>query len=100
MYRPIGRTRIKLAAMLTKALGFEIKPEDFWLQDPTHLRVTWDCAAWGADVKAPDADVIVHTICSFDSMTECVRNGFTFIYEKGINAYADYEIVAKPRKTK
>jgi len=99
MYRPIGKTRIKLAAMLTEQLGFAVAPTDFWLQDPTHLRAQWDCAAWGADVKFTDADFVAHTICSFDSMTECVRNGFTVIHdERGISSYADYEIVSNPRK--
>lgn len=92
MYRPIGKTRIRLAEMLTRVLGFTVEPEDFWLQDPTHLRHTWDCAAWGAYVKK---DGVTQTICSFDPMRLCVRNGFSVIHDHSAGSYADYEVVSQ-----
>lgn len=80
MKRP-GRTRIKLAAMLTKALteseGFavEVDAEDIWQQEGDYRKTTWDLARWGVnlDVRNPEGARIHLSVSSWDRMGDCIR---------------------------
>lgn len=90
-----GRIREKLAEMLTSQIGREVHAVDIWKQSPRHIRF-YGSAVWGADTYAGKS-----SICSWDTMTECVRYGFEVEKDttKSSRAYADYEIHAKKPKS-
>ncbi len=100
MRRPVGRVRHKLAEMLTKELGFFVRAESIWRQSPVHIRF-YGCAVWGADgyecVALKDGRVVdaAKSVCSWCTMTECVRYGFVVTKDASGRGYADYEITAK-----
>ncbi len=70
----VGRTRIKLAELLTEALEMEVKPEHIQRIYSTELL---DLARWEGHA--------IHTkvnICSWDSMTDIVKRGKIEIVER------------------
>lgn len=88
-----GRIREKLAEMLTKQIGKEVHAVDIWRQSPRHIRF-YGSAVWGADTYTGKS-----SICSWSTMTECVRHGFTVEKAAHKTAFADYEIHANiPKK--
>ena len=81
----IGRTRIKIAQLLSKELsefeGFPVTvdPEDLWIQQGEYRKATWDLAPWGAFVKYQrDGGKLMLAIHSWDTMTSCLK-GITII---------------------
>jgi hypothetical protein len=86
-----GRVREKLAEMLTKALGTPVHAVDIWRQSPRHIRF-YGAAVWGADTYQGK-----RSICSWDTMSDCVRRGFTVEdCSKDRHSFADYEIHVIP----
>lgn len=95
----IGRTRWKLFEALNKA-GFDIQtPENLWMQEGFYRFNYHDLARWGAKWKQiPDPNPnncgeMNHSICSWDTMGDCVRYGFTVVPDDSL-AF-NWEIVAK-----
>lgn len=84
-----GRIREKLAEMLSEQIGRPVHAVDIWRQSPRHIRF-YGAAVWGADTYTGKS-----SICSWDTMTDCVRHGFS-VEEGGRNAFADYEIHVTP----
>lgn len=83
----------RLAELLNDALKPDrpISASELWTQKGDYRKVTWDLARWGTTVRVNGAD---RSVCSWDTMTECVRQGIS-ITTKGEareKAYADYEI--------
>lgn len=80
MKRRIGKIREKLCELL-QAAGLSITgPECLWIQEGAYRSIHWDLARWGAKWEAPIEEggkPINHSIYSWDTMTECVKNGFT-----------------------
>lgn len=76
----IGRTRIRLAARLSKAhteregIVFNIAPEDLWVQQGAYRHLAWDLARWGCDVVPLRGRRF--TISSWDTMSACLKHGF------------------------
>jgi hypothetical protein len=71
--RRIGRTRIKLAELLTKAINSQIDPEDIWIQYPN--KIFSNGARWG--VMRPHND----NLYSFDKMSDCIKFGFSLRHD-------------------
>lgn len=75
----IGRTRQRLAEMLTKELGARVAPDDFapvtgyWRSSPYA-----DCMRWDGFVTI---EGVPRSIGSWDTMKDCVRHGFTISRE-------------------
>jgi hypothetical protein len=78
--RPVGRLRIKLAAMLSSA-GLLCDGEDIWIQEGVYRHVHWDLARWGAHCRGTVGRGLPETlgvnVHCWDTITECVRCGFT-----------------------
>ena len=74
MDRRVGRTREKLAEMLTEALKEQVRPEMLWKQD-VYNRTWCDCAAWGVDGDG-------FTIYSWSTMKDCVKFGISWGKDK------------------
>lgn len=92
----VGRTRCRLAKLLTEVIGSPIDPEDLDAAQGYYRQQRSGQAAWSGIIVV---DGIKRTICSWDSMTECVRNGFTVQDSRGESGrFADYEIHAKDRR--
>lgn len=86
-----GPTADKMASMLTEKLGIFVRVSDLWFQSPHWIRYG-GCAVWGGISEH-------RTYCSWDTMTECIRRGFTVedcTNER--NSYADYEIYVIPKE--
>ena len=85
--------RERLVDLLNDALGPDqpLRPDDLWTQRGDYRKARWDLARWGATIRKGRAD---RSVCSWSTMTQCVRHGFD-ITSGGINANADFEIVAK-----
>lgn len=83
--RKPGRIKTKMAQRLseelTKKEGFQITidPEDLWTQQGDYRKATWDLARWGALKKTvnPKGINLHFSIHSWDTMTECLKKGFT-----------------------
>jgi hypothetical protein len=71
--RKPGRTRIKLAKLLTDLLGFSVDPEDIWDNNYPEAKYL-DLCRWGAYLK--NGRKSVH-IASWDRMVDCVKEGIT-----------------------
>jgi hypothetical protein len=70
----IGRTRHRLAEMLSEALGEYVDPADIWSQSGAYrTQVRHDALVWGVGTQ----------IGSWDTMTDCVKHGFTVTRERG-----------------
>jgi hypothetical protein len=70
----IGRTRHRLAEMLSEALGEYVDPADIWSQSGAYrTQVKHDALVWGVGVR----------IGSWDTMTDCVKRGFTVTHKGG-----------------
>lgn len=72
-----GRTRTRLAWMLTKAVhehhpGVRLIPDHLWSNRVPHSSGNVCC--WGATAPIPGTQGVV-VFYSWDTMTECVRNG-------------------------
>src|SRR4051812_23109553 len=78
--RKPGKVRKKLADMLSEALGIPVLPDEIW-DNNYPLGHYLDLARWGSNVPNGNSGVQVY---SWDTMTECVRNGFT-LAEDGIS---------------
>lgn len=74
-----GTTRIRLPAMIAYAFDLPCEPEDIWQQKGFWATAKGDCAAWGADVGYV-------RFASWDTMTHCVRFGFSAFID-GTNGY-------------
>lgn len=70
-----GRTRIRLAQMLTKALGVPVSPDLIWDNNYPEARLL-GLARWGCYV--PNGNLVIH-VCSWDTMGNCVSSGFDFL---------------------
>jgi hypothetical protein len=75
--REPGRVRVRLAAVLLRDLGVVVDPGDLWCQEGGYRSLHWDLARWGAyNVTWADPakhKKAVHSICSWDRMTACLR---------------------------
>jgi hypothetical protein len=72
-----GRTRIKLAALLSKELGLVIEPEDIW--DNNYPAAKWlDLARWGVDARPPGKAFKIN-VHSWDTMGEIVKKGVAVV---------------------
>jgi hypothetical protein len=69
-------TREKLVELLSH-LGFEVHLEDIWEQSGDYRKNRWGGARWGAHNVQRDNDVLKVQLCSWDTMTQCVRYGIT-----------------------
>jgi hypothetical protein len=72
-----GRTRIKLAKILSEELGVEVLPENIWQNN--YPAAKWlDLARWGVDANIPGLgnNVNVH---SWDTMGEIVKKGVAIV---------------------
>jgi hypothetical protein len=65
--------------MLSSELGMPVQPDDLWDNNYPEARYL-DAARWGASLRDNTRSVQVH---SWDTMGECVRNGFTIIANYG-----------------
>jgi hypothetical protein len=78
-----GRTRIKLAKMLTELLGRPVNPTDIWDNNYPEARMV-DAARWGAYLPGGH-------IHSWDTMGDCVKKGI----EASPRSGGEMEISAK-----
>lgn len=78
----------RLAEMLTAALQPDraLVASDFWIQQGAYRHKTWDLARWGAWVRVKGA---TRSVCSWDTMTACVRKGISVSNE---GHYSEYEV--------
>lgn len=88
------RVSERLAELLNDALKPDrpISASDLWMQKGDYRKATWDLARWGTYIRVNGHP---RTVCSFDTMTQCVRQGITVSTGdsgKPGHAYADYEI--------
>lgn len=92
---------MRISEKLAELLNASLKPDrpidasDFWLQKGDYRKARWDLARWGLTARIGGAD---RSVCSFDTMTACVRNGIDVTVDDGLG-YADYEIHRKGRLT-
>jgi hypothetical protein len=75
MPRRPGRVRCRIAALLSKELGMEVRPEVIWVQRGIYSHATTDAVKWGAHVPVPGTLGTV-PVFSWDTMTDCLRQGF------------------------
>jgi hypothetical protein len=83
--RPIGRTRVKLADALCKAMpGLLILPEDLQQNHPSYSRQTFDCCTWDAwgTMKLPSGNTVKVHFYSWSSMGDIVKKGRTLTLEE------------------
>ena len=90
-----GRIRIKLAKMLETAIpGATFQPSRLYRHQSREILnglASWD--GLGIDAKG-----VTRSVCSWDSMTNCVRYGFDIIHDDG-RGFAHWELCARmPRK--
>lgn len=78
-----GRTRIKLALLLSEALGTPVYPEDIWEQNHHPSFGGEGCSRWGWKWRVPGQSWPNQGAC-WDRMGTCVRRGFTLHDEDGI----------------
>lgn len=94
-HQNVGYIRRKLAKMLEKHIPNSIVfPEDLSAQAPAYLSPFWDCAVWFGIIKI---DGIDRTISSWDTMTDCVKNGISIEID-GYNSHSYVEVYALPKK--
>ncbi len=84
----------RLAELLNDALKPDrpISASDLWMQHGDYRKARWDLTRWGATVRVNGAD---RSVCSWDTMTECVRKGFNVTVSNcrmGDKSYANFEI--------
>lgn len=73
----VGRTRIRLAKMLTEAFpGYEFDPTELHSQIPMYATAQFDCCSWTATGRPPLHRNRVKHVCSWNTMGDCVRKGF------------------------
>lgn len=99
--RGLGQTRRKLAELLCKTTGLLVDPHKLQRTNPNHRHYE-DCCAWDCYATKPKTGSAqsykVH-IYSWDTMTNCVRNGIEVVKDDytstgGISLF-DVEICAK-----
>ena len=81
--RKIGRTRIRLATILSELFSQKygaavtVEPEDLWMQEGGYRSVHWDLARWGGAVPKERCPPGIYRIsfCSWDRMGDCCRFG-------------------------
>lgn len=85
------RASDRLAELLNDALKPDrpLSGSDLWRQRGDYRKARWDLACWGA---YPRVNGLPRTLCSFDTMTACVRRGIEISEDGG---YAIYEVFAK-----
>lgn len=94
MMRRFGRTWCRLVAMLSKELGVDVQPEDiapvtgYWRSN-----LQADCMRWEGSV--PTAEAGKRSIGSWDTMTDCVRYGFTISKDHRDHPEAYFLVSAK-----
>ena len=89
----IGAIRWKLFDMLREAGVPIVSVDQFWMQEGFYRGKYCDLARWGAGFKVGSDFWRVY---SWNTMTECVRNGFTVQY----HAASEVEVYANPPKPK
>jgi len=72
----VGKTKQRMAKMLSEQLGTTIDPNDFWAN---YNAEKVGCARWGVWAIINGESVHVY---SWDTMTECVKKGFVFSKER------------------
>lgn len=85
MRRKVGQIRERLAELLLQE-GISVDPGDLWTQEGFYRSRYHDLARWGSNVarwvsgKDPDGKPwsLPLCLCSWDTMTSCVRHGITF----------------------
>ncbi len=88
-----GRTRIRLAQILSEHLGCAVLPEDIW--DNYFPAARWvDAARWGANLT--DRNGHAMHVYSWDTMSECVRTGIESFTLRGDPSFR--EISARDSK--
>jgi hypothetical protein len=85
----VGRVRERLAALISEATGCTVRPEDLSSQIPHYASPKWDCCSWDGE-GTNSLGLPVH-YSSWDTMTECVRNGIDVTKEDAFQ----YEIHAR-----
>ncbi len=68
--KTVGKTREKIADMISKTFLCECCAEEIWIQNPAHAKA--DLARWGVDVNIKGVSRNVH---SWDRMTDIVKAG-------------------------
>lgn len=88
----IGRTRYKLAAIVSKATGALFEAHNFTRNHPMHQHYE-DCCAWDAwgVLTTEHGPVKIH-VYSWDQMGRCVKHGITLI--KHSTDHNDFEVSA------
>lgn len=89
-----GRTRIRLAKLLSDKLGYEVSPYDLWYQEGSNR---WaDGARWGFTVSKPCfvSPCPGTQVACWDTMTVCVRHGIG-IYKDPWDEWTVYATVPK-----
>lgn len=71
----VGRTKQRLAKLLSDRLGVTVNPNDMWMNRNAEMA---GCARWGVWVVIEGLNVSVY---SWDTMTECLKRGFVISHE-------------------
>src|SRR5207249_3100243 len=85
----IGRTRLRLASMITAEFpelhapyatpqGYIVDPSALRSQTPIYASPKFDCCSWDADFAGTSGYVHMY---SWDTMSELVRRGFDYTRE-------------------
>ncbi len=79
-----GRTKQRIARLLSERLKVPVDPEEFWANRNAEQI---GCARWGIWVVINGRNTNVH---SWDTMTECLQRGFVLSHEDtGISVVVD-----------
>lgn len=93
----IGKTRIKLAALLNNLFPFlDVKPEDLISQTPFYSRPEMDACTWYANVNYKPTKGTRYSIACWDTMKDCVQHGIEIVNKNEIRADVIASVIAKP----
>jgi len=101
-----GRVRERLAALLLKK-GVIVSPYDLWAQEGGYRHMHWDLARWGSNDarweggRAPDGTEYHGQVllCSWSTMSECVRWGVAVGKFTDSWGHVDVEHARQPGQT-
>ncbi len=90
--KPVGKTRQKLADLLSAALPeFDVFPEDLIVQNPQYSSALSDCCSWTCWAKKKtDRDFAIH-LHSWQTMGMLVKKGVVVAFE----GHFEVEVYAK-----
>jgi hypothetical protein len=72
-----GRTRIKLAELLERELGVQVRPEDIWQNN--YPAAKWlDLCRWGVEARQPGLKITAN-VHSWDTMGEILKKGLAVV---------------------